>query len=343
MLHRIFYIFVCVLFPLYHFAQLSYSFTQTPAMCNCNGTASVTITSGISPYSYTLNGTPTSTNVYTSLCAGNYTLFVQDSNTPVADTVTIFFTINDSTFKNNINTKDGCNSMASASITLSGGKTPYSYTISPVGTIGTSQNFTLSNLSSGTYTLNAIDNSGCALSNTFAVANYSAISNFSMSASNAKVGSTINFTNLSQYASSFLWDFGNGNTSNTLNASETYTVQGTYPVKLIAYFGTCSDTSFKWLFITDKLLITLPNVFTPNGDGINDLWIIASEGSVNMHLEIFNRYGVKVFENNGTGVQWDGRTISGEPVPAGTYFYSLEVTDVLDNVSKYSGYITLLR
>lgn len=317
---------------------------MSAAKCGCNGSASVNITSGVAPYSYTLNGVPTSTNVYTSLCAGNYTLFVQDSNAPTPDTVTIFFTINDSTFKDTILTMDGCNNVAaSANIVLSGGEMPYSYTLSPSGITGTLSSFTLTNLSTGTYTLNATDNLGCAINSTFAVSNYSAVSNFSMSATNAKVGSTVFFTNLSQYASSFLWDFGNGNTSTTLDAAETYTAQGIYPVKLIAYFATCSDTSFKWLFITDNLFITVPNVFTPNDDGVNDLWIIASEGAIDMHLEIFNRYGVKIFENDGIGVQWDGRTISGEPAPSGTYFYSIEITDVSNNVSQYKGYITLLR
>lgn len=336
----IFNLFVFLLLPLGVYAQLTYSSAITDALCGCNGTASVTITSGIAPYSYTLNGVPTSTNAFTSLCPGSYTLFVQDSNAPVPDTVSVFFTIADNTFTSNILAKDGCNSMASASISLTGGVLPYSYTVSPTGT---AQTLTLSNLSAGTYTLLATDNAGCSVTNTFAVNNYSAIANFSMSASNAKLGTTIYFTNTSQYASSYLWDFGNGNTSVTYDAAETYTVQGTYKVKLIAYMGTCSDTSFKWLVITDKLWISVPNVFTPNDDGVNDVWSIHSEGATDMKVQIFNRYGIKIYENTGTGVQWDGRTMSGEAVPTGTYFYSLEISDVLGNINKYSGYISLIR
>lgn len=333
-------VFVFLLLPLALYAQLTYSSVITDALCGCNGTASVTITSGVAPYSYTLNGVPTSTNAFTNLCAGAYTLFVKDSNAPTPDTVSVFFTIADNTFTSNIQAKDGCNTLASASISLTGGVAPYSYTIFP---IGVAQSLTLSNLSAGTYTFAAKDNAGCAITNTFAVNNYSAIANFSMSASNAKPGTTIYFTNTSQYASSYLWDFGNGNTSVTHDAAETYTVPGTYKVKLIAYMGTCSDTSFKWVVITDKLWISIPNVFTPNDDAVNDLWIIHSEGATNMNVQIFNRYGVKIYENTGTGVQWDGRTMSGEAVPTGTYFYSLEVTDVLGNINKYSGYISLIR
>ncbi|GIV26856.1 MAG: hypothetical protein KatS3mg027_0670 [Bacteroidia bacterium] len=321
-------------------AQLGYFSVVTNAYCGCNGSASVTITSGISPYSYTLNGTPTSTNVFTGLCPGNYTLFVEDSNAPTPDTVTIFFTVLDSIFKDTIIAKDGCNTMASASITLTGGVSPYSYTILP---LGTPQTLTLNNLSTGTYTFLATDNAGCSLTNTFAVNNYSAVANFSMSATNAKVGSTIQFTNLSQYASSFLWDFGNGNQSGSYDAAITYTAQGSYLVKLIASLATCTDTAYRFLFITNELWISIPNVFTPNDDGVNDLWMISFMGSVDMKLQIFNRNGIKLYENKGTGIQWDGRTLSGEPVPTGTYFYVLEVTDVNNVVQKFNGYITLIR
>lgn len=322
------------------YAQLSYNLNTKDAFCFCNGSATLSVTSGISPYTYTLNNIAIPSNTFNNLCPGTYTLFIQDSNIP-PDTQSVFFSIQDSTFQSFIQVKDGCNqSSASVSITLSGGKPPYSYTISP---INTSSALTIYNLNTGTYTLNAIDNNTCIITNTFAVNHYSAIANFSMSAITAKVGSTIYFTNISQYASNFFWDFGNGQTSTSYDASQTYTVQGTYPVKLIANIATCSDTSMQYLYITDQLIISIPNIFTPNYDGVNDLWYVFSEGAIDMQLKIYNRYGVKLFENNGTGVQWDGRTLSGEPVPDGTYFFSLEVTDVLNNVTKYNGYITLLR
>ncbi|MCX7729029.1 MAG: gliding motility-associated C-terminal domain-containing protein [Bacteroidia bacterium] len=336
---RISYLFLSFLLVFFCKSQLSYTYSVQSALCNCNGSASVTITSGIAPYSYTLNGVPTSTNIYTSLCAGNYTLFVQDSNVP-SDTVTIFFTILDSTFKSNIIYKDGCNSLASANISLSGGRPAYTHTLFPTNTTTL---LTFSNLASGTYTFVAKDNAGCSITNTFAVNNYSAISNFSMSATNAKIGSTILFTNESLYGTGYLWDFGNGNTATSFDAAETYTSQGTYKVQLIVFNGTCSDTSYKYLFITDKLLITIPNIFTPNNDDINDLWYVSFEGATDMYLAIYNRYGVKLYENKGTGAQWDGRTLSGEPVPTGTYFYYLEVKDVLDNINKFKGTITLIR
>lgn len=334
-----FFIVIFSFFLLISRAQLSYSILTQNDFCSCNGSASVTILSGTPPYTYTLNSAPTFTNVYSSLCAGNYTLFIQDSSVP-PDTATIFFAIHDSTFKSNITAIDGCNKPASASINLTGGITPYTYTLFP-SNINTTLTFT--NLSTGTYTFLARDKAGCTITNTFSVNNYSVIANYSVSATHSKVGSTILFTNTSQYATGYLWDFGNGNTATSFDAAETYTAEGTYKVQLIAYAGTCSDTTYKYIFITNTLRTSIPNVFTPNGDNINDIWYISFEGAISMHLEIFNRYGVKIYENDGTGVQWDGRTLSGEPVPTGTYFYSLEITDVFNNISKFNGHITLLR
>ncbi len=319
-------------------AQLTYSLNIHHALCACNGSVAITITSGTAPYSYNWVSMPTYTNSgITGLCPGTYTCFVMDA---VADTVTIFITINDKRFKDTIRAKDGCNNKASAAINLYGGKTPYTYTVLP---INISNTLTLTNLSTGHYTLTAKDSTGCALSDTFSVNNYSAVSNFTTSIKTGSIGSVVSTENLSLYASNYFWDFGNSTTSALFNPSVTYSVAGIYTVSLVANFATCYDTSYKVIIITDNLSITIPNVFTPNYDGINDLFTIHSEGALTMHLEIRNRYGVLLFVNDGTGVQWDGRSLSGENIPEGTYFYILEVTDVLNNIKKYNGYVTLLR
>lgn len=64
--------------------------------------------------------------------------------------------------------------------------------------------------------------------------------------------------------------------------------------------------------------ISLPNVFTPNGDGTNDLLKFDFPCK---SLIVYNRWGQKVFESTGTNCNWDGRTNSGKEVPNGTYFY----------------------
>jgi gliding motility-associated-like protein len=82
--------------------------------------------------------------------------------------------------------------------------------------------------------------------------------------------------------------------------------------------------------------LTIPNVFTPNADGKNDLFFIDYKGIRKYDLRIYNRWGRVVFESTRKDHFWDGR-IDGTPAASGTYFYIL----LLDK-TKYSGSITLM-
>lgn len=97
--------------------------------------------------------------------------------------------------------------------------------------------------------------------------------------------------------------------------------------------------------LTECNSYTVPNIFTPNGDGVNDGWGIQFKYPFlvkEFHLEIYDRWGVKMFESDKPNAAWDGRTISGETVPTGTYFYTAEF--LLNNKKeKLKGYITLMR
>jgi gliding motility-associated-like protein len=87
--------------------------------------------------------------------------------------------------------------------------------------------------------------------------------------------------------------------------------------------------------------ITLPNTFTPNSDGINDKWIIGGIDSYpNPAVRVFNRNGQLIFRSVGIGTSaWDG-TYNGKNVPAGTYYY---IVDLNINGLKLSGSVTVLR
>lgn len=111
--------------------------------------------------------------------------------------------------------------------------------------------------------------------------------------------------------------------------------------------GTTSDTMF--VFIKDCLTITIPNAFSPNGDGVNDWVEIPNiESYPENDIMIFNRWGNKVFEaspyTNGIGQAWDGTSqfggFLGEKLPESTYYYVLDLGDGSD---VYTGYIFLRR
>jgi len=85
--------------------------------------------------------------------------------------------------------------------------------------------------------------------------------------------------------------------------------------------------------------LIIPNIFTPNGDGANDYWIIANLGDyAGAAVQVFNRYGSKVWQQ--TDVRpWDG-TWQGKPIPSGTYYY---IIDLKNGTRPLSGSITLVR
>ncbi|AYL94922.1 gliding motility-associated C-terminal domain-containing protein [Mucilaginibacter celer] len=83
---------------------------------------------------------------------------------------------------------------------------------------------------------------------------------------------------------------------------------------------------------------TIPNTFTPNGDGVNDTWKIDALNSYpNSTTQVFNRYGTLVFETRGYPTPWDG-TYNGNRLPSGTYYYKID----LKNGKVYSGWVQII-
>lgn len=92
--------------------------------------------------------------------------------------------------------------------------------------------------------------------------------------------------------------------------------------------------------IADGDAVIIPNSFSPNGDGANDTWVIKNlSGYPQNIVEIFNRYGQRIFRSNGYGIPWDG-TINGKPVPPGTYYY---IVNLKNGSKSLSGSVTVIR
>lgn len=84
----------------------------------------------------------------------------------------------------------------------------------------------------------------------------------------------------------------------------------------------------------------IPNTFTPNGDGINEKWVIQYlEDYTNCFVQVFTRTGQKVFESRGIYKPWDG-TFNGKKLPFDTYYYIIEAGDGQD---PFAGYVTIIK
>jgi gliding motility-associated-like protein len=149
------------------------------------------------------------------------------------------------------------------------------------------------------------------------------------------MNSPIQFENLSENAVYFEWDFGDGNTSTEANPWHTYTQPNDYLVTLIAYNeDDCADTIQYPFYISCSGRMNV-NVFTPNNDGRNDDYSFDSlQICENFSIQIFNRWGGLVFENQDPYRPWDGGN-----EPSGTYYYIIRYR----GGGQEKGFITLIR
>lgn len=109
---------------------------------------------------------------------------------------------------------------------------------------------------------------------------------------------------------------------------------------------TITITSEEGCILSDEILVRvvekpiIPNTFTPNGDSVNDLWVIRYLDSYpDVTVNIFNRFGVKVYSSIGYIQPWNG-ILNGEGLPVGTYYY---VIDPKMSIPLFSGWVTILR
>jgi gliding motility-associated-like protein len=195
------------------------------------------------------------------------------------------------------------------------------------------------------------------------------IAQFTVSPESGCTPLEVTITNTSQNASTFEWDFGNGQiiTVNNLdNITQTYTSNA--QIQLTASEGNCEDIAFAAVSIsicgcTDPIAINynpdatvddgscipptptveVPNIFTPNEDGDNDFFYLNATNAINIDLTILNRWGNIVFEGSGVNPAWNGKTDNGSDAKDGVYFYKYVLTGYQDAVLEGHGYLHLQR
>jgi gliding motility-associated-like protein len=140
----------------------------------------------------------------------------------------------------------------------------------------------------------------------------------------------------------FLWTDNRGDRyfqgSNTIKNAIIKGVEDVFVTLIVTGRGGCKNSD--QVFIKVLKGPEIPNIFSPNGDGIHDRWEIKyldtyPEGTV----EIFNRYGQRIFYSKGYGKPWDG-TINGKQVPIGTYYY---IVSPKNGRPVMSGYVDIIR
>jgi gliding motility-associated-like protein len=141
---------------------------------------------------------------------------------------------------------------------------------------------------------------------------------------------------------SYWWDFGTGDTSSIFEPTYTYNDDGTYTVMLVVTDGFCYDTAYVTIDAVKESIIVVPNVFTPNGDGSNDVFKLIELNLLSVEGEIYNRWGQKLYSWNGLNGSWDGK-VSGKIAPDGTYFYIINAVGLDEEEHLLKGSFSLIR
>lgn len=128
----------------------------------------------------------------------------------------------------------------------------------------------------------------------------------------------------------YLWQ------DNSTNPTFNVTQQGIYWTEVTV--NNCSTIDTILIAEEDcEIILEIPNVFTPNNDGINDLFVpINSKGIVSMYTIICNRWGNKIYETDNLFIEWDGQGVTD-----GTYFWIVNYTDIDGTENNLHGYVTI--
>ncbi|HHG85115.1 MAG TPA: PKD domain-containing protein [Bacteroidetes bacterium] len=151
---------------------------------------------------------------------------------------------------------------------------------------------------------------------------------------------TVNFTDQSSAATvSWRWDFGDGQSSQRQHPEHIFREAGVYMVTMYAANEEgCVSKVVHGPVIVKAPDLFIPNVFTPNSDNNNDRFVIEYEGNQPFVLQIFDRWGVLLYESQNKMQGWSGINLDGLAVADGVYYYALQVGS-----KEYAGPVTLVR
>ena len=155
----------------------------------------------------------------------------------------------------------------------------------------------------------------------------------------------VEFTDLSTEFLDTWLEPGNGDFVDEPTGKYYYSDTGTYYAKIVAVNEVgCYDTALVKIKIEPIYAFFIPNAFSPNDDGVNDLFSPKGEGIKTYEMFIFDRWGDQIFYTDKFNQQWDGRANDGKkPAPLGVYNYKVLVLDMQKTEHIYVGKVTLVR
>jgi gliding motility-associated-like protein len=207
-----------------------------------------------------------------------------------------------------------------------------------------------------TYKLQVSDSFGCVSESSFFYESIHVKADFTADPMNGEAPLTVTFTDKSVRATKYLWEFGDTTTSRVSNPEpHIYYIPGEYSVALTIESDLhCIDSMrLDRKIVVEPSELSIPNVFTPNGDGINDNFMVESKSLKNISVKVYSRSGVKVYDFTGDGEKlrnwkgWDGKVNSSSvEASGGIYFYIIRANgwdNVVYDSKEYRGTVYLYR
>lgn len=249
----------------------------------------------------------------------------------------------------------------------------FSYEWTELSTGNVTSNSTWGNLNPGDYMILATNDLGCVITQTITVDSLNPEAIFTLTSPNftsdyegtAAVNITLinesvnySFANNPLYSNntnvdtSFTWTFGftgenpyiTGNINEIIN--QQYLEEGEYEICLfvIENLNQCSDSTCQTIIVYDKPNLDIPNVFTPDSDGVNDQFFFPNKAIIEFTCSVYDRWGKLIFEFNSIDDSWDGTYyLSGKECVDGVYFYMYEGKSSNGTEYKGQGNVHLIR
>jgi len=208
-----------------------------------------------------------------------------------------------------------------------------------------------------TYNLQVTDSFGCVSESSFFYESIHVKADFTLDPAKGEAPLEVTFTDKSIRASTYKWEFGDDKDSiSSLMAPppHIYYKPGDYSVKLTVESDMhCIDSMRSDNITVDPSSLDIPNVFTPDGDGLNDYFIVEATSLRHLNIEIYSRSGLKVYNFDGEGETlrnwkgWDGNiNDSSREATPGVYFYIIMAygwDDIVYDDKKTRGFVYLYR
>ena len=315
-----------------------------------DGWAGSTATGGLAPYTFVWSNAQASQNI-SGLAVGNYVVTASDVTGCTASAQVTVADVQPNTFSYTTQPTscygpqytDGSLAIAPNSFL----RQPFVYSLNAVSYQASD---TFNNLAFGNYNVTVKDDSGCIVAVNNINVPEAAEATLDITPANPMVnlGQSVTLSaNLSPFSDSsivsYIWGPSEYLSCQTCpNPVVTpYAPQMTYTLNLV-YNDHCTIDASVTVHMNDNPDIYIPNVFTPNGDGNNDIFYVYGANIKQFNIKIFNRWGEKVFESNDLQTGWDGR-YQGIKQDPNVYVYEAYFV-LLDNTTYHkNGSVTLVR